>query len=206
MPPLCPRNLLDGAPHAFRVHPLPLLDVYRLARGAGGLQQIGLATEKRRYLEHIHDARGVRTLFGQVNIGEHRETRVRAHAGESVQPVHQSRAASRRNVRPVGLVEASLVNDAARDSLSEPSKMIRNAQIERVVFHDARSRNEKELTCSQKTGHRDPTADTWLIASRPSPRARLARCAAATKPAKSGCGRVGRERSSGWNWQPTNHG
>ncbi len=30
--------------------------------------------------------------------------------------------------------------------------------------------------------------------------------AAATKPANSGCGRVGRDWSSGWNWQPMNHG
>ena len=35
---------------------------------------------------------------------------------------------------------------------------------------------------------------------------RLALAAAAMKPAKSGCGRVGRDCSSGWNWQPTNHG
>ena len=29
---------------------------------------------------------------------------------------------------------------------------------------------------------------------------------AATKPSKSGCGRSGRERNSGWNWLATNHG
>jgi|SRR3990170_1351905 len=42
------------------------------------------------------------------------------------------------------------------------------------------------------------------------PAAALACCAcsiaASTKPAKSGCGRSGRERNSGWNWLATNHG
>ena len=37
-------------------------------------------------------------------------------------------------------------------------------------------------------------------------RVRFDFAAAAMKPEKSGCGRVGRDLSSGWNWQPMNHG
>ena len=56
-------HLVDGAAHSLGMHPLPLLHVHGLARRAGGDEQIGLAAEKRRDLQHVDDLRRRRALL-----------------------------------------------------------------------------------------------------------------------------------------------
>ena len=108
-------------------------------------------------------------------------------------------------IRAVCLVEARLEDDAAGNCLSEPREMFGYAKIERVVLEDTRAGDEKERITSEERSHVQSAAST-SDESRGAEARRLALTAAATKPAKSGCGRVGRDWSSGWNWQPMNHG
>jgi hypothetical protein len=56
-------HLVDGAAHPLGVHPLPLLDVHRAAGRAGREQQVGLAAEERRDLEHVGDLGDGRALL-----------------------------------------------------------------------------------------------------------------------------------------------
>ena len=49
------RTFSHGAAHSLGMHPLPLLHVHRLARRAGGDEQIRLAAEERGDLQHVHD-------------------------------------------------------------------------------------------------------------------------------------------------------
>src|SRR5207248_438738 len=51
-------HLLDGAAHAFRMHPLTLLDVHSPASLSCGDEEIGLAAEEGRDLKDIGDLRG----------------------------------------------------------------------------------------------------------------------------------------------------
>jgi hypothetical protein len=53
------------------MHPLPLLDVHRPAGGARRLEQVGLAAEEGRDLQHVRDLRDGGALLGQVHVGEH---------------------------------------------------------------------------------------------------------------------------------------
>ena len=65
-------NFLHRAAHSFRLQPLASLDVDGFARRTGGFEQIGLATEECRDLEHINNTRRGRALFRRVDIGKNR--------------------------------------------------------------------------------------------------------------------------------------
>ena len=80
------RDLVDRAAHAFGMHPLALLHVHRLARCAGGDEQIGLPAEEGGDLQHVDDLRRRRALLGQMHVGEDRQARsprARVERGES---------------------------------------------------------------------------------------------------------------------------
>ncbi len=49
-------HLGHRAVHSFGLQPLPLLDIHRFPGGACGLEQIGLAAEERRDLQHVDHA------------------------------------------------------------------------------------------------------------------------------------------------------
>ena len=198
-------NLGGGTAHRLGVHPLPLLDVHRPPSRACGDQQIRLARQERRDLQHVGDLRGRCTLIGQMHVGEHGQPRRGAHAIERGESLVQPGTAKRPGVRAVGLVEARLEDDAARDALREPREMLRDSQVEAVVLEHARARDEEQRITPEARSRHDGDALTSFGAATDAAR-RLALAAAAMKPAKSGCGRVGRDCSSGWNWQPTNHG
>ena len=75
-----------------------------------------------------------------------------------------------------------------------------------IVFELARAGNEEERVAREAVRHQARTVAACGAGSCSARRRRLAPTAAATKPANKGCGRVGRDCSSGWNWQPTNQG
>src|SRR5438046_1390444 len=63
-------NFLHRAAHSFGLQPLAFLDVDGFARRTGGFEQIGLATEECRDLEHINNTRRGRALFRLVLVGD----------------------------------------------------------------------------------------------------------------------------------------
>src|SRR4051812_37545831 len=83
--------------------------------------------------------------------------------------------------------------------------MFGHAEVERVILEDTRAGDEKQRVAPKERSHVQSAAST-SDEPRDADARRLAPAAAAMKPAKSGCGRVGRDWSSGWNWQPMNHG
>src|SRR5690606_20413169 len=80
----------------------------------------------------------------------------------------------------------------------------RQTQV-RVVEHDPRlPRPPTALAGLEPVG--DPAGQAGVGAHTPSTGSRISslrRSAAATNPENRGCGRVGRERSSGWAWVAT---
>ena len=78
-------KLVDHMPHVPRRQELTLLHVHRARRGRRGHQQIGLARQKGRNLDHIAHVRHRRSLVRFVDVGRHRQARRLAHAAENVQ-------------------------------------------------------------------------------------------------------------------------
>src|SRR3954471_9571384 len=140
-----------------------------------------------------------------MHVGEHRQPRLAAHAIECGEPLLQAEAASGAGVGAVGLVEACFEDDAAWHRRCQAGEMLRHAQVEGVVLELARTGDEEERVPTEEHGHQ-LRAVARGDDGRSAPARRFAAAAAATKPANSGCGRVGRDCSSGWNWQPMNHG
>ena len=83
--------------------------------------------------------------------------------------------------------------------------MFGDAEVERIILEHTRAGDEKQRVTAKERGHVQSAAST-SDDPRDADVRRLAPTAAATKPANNGCGRVGRDWSSGWNWQPMNHG
>src|SRR5205814_10628368 len=104
-------DFLDGASHSFRLEPLALFYVHRLASGPGGLEQIGLTAQKGRDLQHVDDLSGRRALFWRVHVGKHRQPRRLADASEGFESDVQPRTARLIPVGPVGLVAACFIDD-----------------------------------------------------------------------------------------------
>ena len=147
-----------------------------------------------------------RALLGQMHVGEDRQSGRRAHAIERGEPLVEPGPAARAGVRAIGLVEARLEDDSARHALGEPREVLADAQVERVVLEHTRTGDEEERVAPERRGTRQSRGLTSDGAPASSRARRFAAAAAAMKPANSGCGRVGRDCSSGWNWQPMNHG
>src|SRR5690606_19622156 len=102
--PACrPMDLLDRAAHAFRVHPLSLLDVHWPPGRAGGLEEVGLATEKGRDLQHVDDLRDRCALVREMDISEHRKPGAFPDACQALETDVQPRTAMRRGVGAIGL-------------------------------------------------------------------------------------------------------
>src|SRR5262249_60427535 len=98
--------------------------------------------------------------------------------------------------------------DRALPSSAYPREAIRPREHDLIGLAHARTRDQKRPVDRGEApaGHRvlpASSARTLIGASR-SPNA--CRTAASMNEANSGCGRVGRDLSSGWNWQPRNQG
>jgi hypothetical protein len=76
--------------------------------------------------------------------------------------------------------------------------MLGDAQVERVVLEHARAGDEEQRIAPEAPNGHDGDALTSEGGAAAAAR-RFAEEAAAMKPANSGCGRVGRDCSSGWN-------
>ena len=159
-----------------------------------------MAAEERRDLEDIgHLGRG-RHLAGLVHIGEHGEARGLPHALQGLEAAIEARAAGGLEPGAVGFVVGRLVYDVQPQAGLQVRQRFRDAQVQVVRLDDARPRDQ-ERGLSE-------VAHPTVASARSTAAARRRRWASAapTKLANSGCGRVGRDFSSGWNWQPTYQG
>ena len=119
-------QLGDDVLHVPRREKLPLLDVHRPPRARGGDQQVGLAAEERRNLQHVDRLRGGGALLALVHVGQHRQAEALADFGEDRQRRREPDPALRPAAGPVGLVERGLEHEAdvapLRDLLQRASR------------------------------------------------------------------------------------
>ena len=72
--------------HIGRRQKLPLLDVHRQTLGADVLNEVRLSAQKRRGLQHAHDAADLveRRVF--MHIGQHRQAQLLANLASAFRP------------------------------------------------------------------------------------------------------------------------
>ena len=118
-------DLGDDVRHVPGREELALLDVDGRAGLRRGDQQIGLAAQEGRDLQHVDRLRDARALLGLVHVGQHRQAELVADLGEDRQRLRRGRCRARRRAGAVRLVERGLVDepdaDAARRSPSAPT-------------------------------------------------------------------------------------
>ena len=107
-------------------------------------------------------------------------------------------------VRRLALSKLALKQTGTRRARAEPRQMLGHAQAARRPARRTQGpamrngRLRERPAPSARRSRRAPAA------AAPARRRAWRRSAAPMKPANSGCGRVGRDLSSGWNWQPMN--
>src|SRR5206468_2890976 len=143
---------------------------------------------------------------GLVHVRENRQARGGANLFERAESRFHAGAARRVQAGAIRLVVGRLVDDADAELDRQLGERFTDAHAEVVGFDDAGARDEKRAALpSEPRRHqsvspansRDGSARRWSL---------LYASAAPTKPANSGCGCIGRDFSSGWNWQPMNQG
>ena len=109
-------------------------------RGRGG-QQVGLAAEERRDLQHV-DRLGHRpALLALVDVGQHRAAVALAHLGQDLDALGEAEAARAVGAGPVGLVERALVDqpEPARAAISTSAAAVSSACSRLSIWHGPRS-------------------------------------------------------------------
>ena len=81
--------------HVFRREELTLLDVDGLARCGDGADEVGLAAEKRRRLQHVDDGGDFRHFFLGVHVGEYRHSDLPLHFRQDTQALLHPEPAKR---------------------------------------------------------------------------------------------------------------
>ena len=103
-------DLLRAIFHILRREKLPFFDIHDFAGFRGGDQQIGLAAQKRRNLQHVRHVRDLRGLFRRMNIGDNRHVELPLNLGQDAQAALDSDAAIRRRRTAVGFIERGFEN------------------------------------------------------------------------------------------------
>ncbi len=197
-------HLLDRSRHARRRHPLPFLHVHRTAGATRGHEQVGLAAEKRRDLKHVRHFRGTRRLIRLVDVGQYRKAGRRPNSLERAEAFVQPRAARSRQAGPVGLVETRLEAHRHAPPAGVGGQHFADSRQHVARLHHAGTRDHERGAGERPCGQREASAIVLTAGDSPLPRDCRRRNAAPMNPANRGWGRVGRDLSSGWNWQPMN--
>src|SRR6266550_86629 len=146
-------QLLHRALHRVGRQPLPLLHVDGPPGPAGGEEQIGLAAQERRDLQHVgHLSRG-RHLAHLVDVGEDGKAGLRANGGERRESALQTRTARALQARAVRLVVGGFVDDVYAKLGAELGERFTDPQVQVVRFDDAGPRDQ-ERGGSEVPAHR----------------------------------------------------
>src|SRR5438093_1004680 len=109
----------------------------------GRPEQVRLATQERRDLEHIGHLRGREHLTHFVHVGEDGKAGRRADQGERLEPPLEAGAAGALQAGAVGLVVGGLVNDVEAELRPQLGEGLTDPQVELVRFDDAGPRYEE---------------------------------------------------------------
>src|SRR4051812_21666876 len=137
-----------------------------------------------------------------MDVGENRQTTGSPGSLESAKPFVQARPPAGPQSRAVGLIEAGFEAHRNTEIVLEPREYLGHPG-QHVAGLDHARPGDEEGRAPEGPRHQRELRASSSAAARAGAAARR-RSAAAMKPANSGCGRVGRDFSSGWNWQPMN--
>src|SRR5262245_33178412 len=195
-------RLLDDVLHVAWREELPFLDVNRASSARDGVDEIGLAAEERRRLQHIDRRRDLRYLLDLVDVGQDRDTNRLLHLGEDLEPFVHAEPPKGLAGAPVRLVVRRLVDERDAEVAAEVPQLARGVERELARLDDAGTGDQEDgaVEASVEPAELHAAATAGFACS--------ARCAiaASMKLLKSGWPPRGVEVNSGWNWQPTNQG
>jgi hypothetical protein len=100
-------DFVEGVLHFPRGHELAFFDVDRFARRSGGKQQVGLPTQERGNLQHIHMMSDRGGLIGFVKIGGDGDGQLFPHRREDLEAFVHADAALGMGAGTIGFVERS---------------------------------------------------------------------------------------------------
>src|SRR5690606_2300685 len=144
-----------------------------------------------------------------------------ADAREPLEAGFEARPARRVDSAAVRLVEGRLEHDREPEILADPGERLGDPEVQSILLQDARSGDQEERGAGAKQigharrhrrglrrGHHCPTPTASVRDPDPSSGTAMPRrsIAARMNETKSGCGLIGLDFSSGWNWHPMNHG
>jgi hypothetical protein len=127
-----------------RRHELRLLDVHRLARSRDRMDEIGLAGEEGRRLEHVDHLGDRRDLRNVVDVGQDRHAERVADLLENAQPLVHAGPAKALVRRAVGLVEARLEDEQDAELVGDRLQPLGGAQLQLLAFDHARAGDEEQ--------------------------------------------------------------
>ena len=137
-------GLVDDVDHVVRRHELRFLDVHRLSGSGDRVDEVGLPSEERRRLEHVHRLRDRLNLRNVVNVGQNGNVQRLAHLGQDPQSLVHARAAEALVRRSVRLVEARLEDEHDAELVGDSLERLRSAKLQFLAFDHARAGDEEE--------------------------------------------------------------
>lgn len=105
---------------------IALFDVHRPALAGHGLNEIGLAAQKSRRLQHVHHRRDFSQRRILVHICEHRDAKLASHLLQNGEALSDARSAEARPGSAIGLVERGLENKRDAHCLGDFAQAARN--------------------------------------------------------------------------------
>jgi hypothetical protein len=122
----------------------PFLDVDRFALRASREDEIGLSAQKRGRLQHIDHLGHLRERRVLVDVGEHGDTDLLAHARERQEALLEPGSAKALARGAIGLVEGGLEYERNAESLGDVAQPPRHIDHQRLALDDARPGDQKE--------------------------------------------------------------
>ena len=133
-----------GEGHRFRSEKLSLFDIDDLAGLRGGNQQIGLAAQESRYLQHVDVFGGDRSLFRVVDIGHYRHAESAPDVGQQFQRLFIADPAERVEPRTVRLAVRRFEYIGNTQPLGDPAGCFGHGFQHIRVLDDARSGHQEK--------------------------------------------------------------
>ncbi len=163
-------------------------------------EEVGLARQESRNLQHVADLAHRLALFGRVDVREDGDVELRLDFVEHRQGAVEPDAAPAFAAGAVRLVEARLEDVADAEVARDPLHPLRDHHRMIAAFHLAGAGDQREGRALRELGA--PKSDRGIRSGHGRPfdgtqSSRERSIAAAMKEAKSGCGSKGRDFSSG---------
>ena len=128
----------------MRREKLAFLDVGRLARLRHGADEIGLAAQKGRRLQHVHHFGYGRDFCLGVHIGQYRNAQFPLHLGQNAQAGIHAGAAEAAAAAAVGLVVAALEDKRNAQGGGDFLELARHVHLQLLTLDHAGAGDEKE--------------------------------------------------------------